>query len=94
MNMPSALNNGFLFLALGAVFVGLVKLENFRIREFAPFLLFFVFFRIKMWLDDADYFSQEPGGTRSNNPGCLVRICRRAISCRSGRGHPCTERNI
>lgn len=56
MKLRSALNNGFLFLSLGTVFVGLVKVEHFDIFKFAPFLLFFVFFRIKMWLDDSVYF--------------------------------------
>lgn len=56
MNLRSALNNGFLFLSLGAVFVGLLKVENFDIIKFTPFLFFFVFFRVKVWLDDAEYF--------------------------------------
>jgi hypothetical protein len=56
MKLRSALNNGFLFLSLGAIFVGLVKVQQFEIFKFAPFLLFFVFFRIKMWLDDTVYF--------------------------------------
>lgn len=56
MKLRSALNNGFLFLSLGAIFVGLFKVDQIDIVKFAPFLLFFVFFRNKMWLNDIFYF--------------------------------------
>jgi len=58
VKVRSALNNAFLSIALGAIFVGLVKIDHFQIRDFASFLLFFVFFRIKMWMDDAVYFQK------------------------------------
>jgi hypothetical protein len=58
MNLRSALNNGFLFLAIGATFIGLTKADDSKLSSVAfwAFLIFFVFFRIKMWLDDAHHF--------------------------------------
>ena len=58
MKLRSALNNGFLFLGLGATFIGLTKADASQIGslELWAFLLFFIFFRIKMWLDDAHHF--------------------------------------
>ena len=65
MKLRSALNNGFLFLGIGATFVGLTKASNDQIGsvEFWAFLLFFVFFRVKMWLDDAHHFHTFKGTT-------------------------------
>lgn len=57
MKLRSALNNGFYFLGLGAVFIGLTKVEQINSLQLWLFLLFFVFFRTKMWLDDAHHFA-------------------------------------
>jgi len=57
MNLRSALNNGFYFLGLGAIFIGLTKVDDIKSLPLWLFLCFFVFFRTKMWLDDAHHFS-------------------------------------
>ncbi len=56
MNLRSALNNGFFFLGLGAIFIGLTKVADINSLPLWLFLTFFVFFRAKMWLDDAHHF--------------------------------------
>jgi hypothetical protein len=58
MKMRSALNNEFLFFTLTSIIVGLVTIDQFDIVAYAPLLIFYVFFRIKIWLDDAIYFQQ------------------------------------
>lgn len=80
MKLRSALNNGFLFLGIGATFIGLTKANDNQIRsvEFWAFLLFFVFFRIKMWLDDAHHFHTFNGATNKEkwlfNAGVVFAI--------------------
>ena len=75
MNLRSALNNGFLFLAIGATFVGLINIKGEQPPtsiDFWGFVVFFVFFRIKMWLDDAHYF--RAAVTKTSNEKWLFRI--------------------
>lgn len=52
------MNNGFLFLSLGALFIGFTKINDPDLLGSVPFIFFFVLFRVKMWLDDAVYFSE------------------------------------
>jgi len=60
MKLRSALNNGFLFLGIGSIFIGMLRGgDNVDFVGILPLVIFFIFFRIKMWLDDAVYFSRE-----------------------------------
>lgn len=74
MNRRSALNNGFYFLALGAIFIGLTKVENIESLPLWLFLCFFVFFRTKMWLDDAHHFSSFDEKSASQKQKWLFKI--------------------
>ncbi len=58
MRMRSDLNNEFLFFTLTSIIVGLVTIPQFDLVDYAPLLIFYVFFRVKIWLDDGLYFHQ------------------------------------
>ena len=74
MNLRSALNNGFYFLGLGAIFIGLTKVQNIESLPLWLFLCFFVFFRTKMWLDDAHHFSSFNESTATTKQKWLFNI--------------------
>ncbi len=74
MNLRSALNNGFYFLGLGAIFIGLTKVQDIEHVPLWLFLCFFVFFRTKMWLDDAHHFSSFDDSTATNKQKWLFKI--------------------
>lgn len=60
MKTRSALNNAFLSLGIGSIFAGLLKAPpEFDVRATLPLVSFFVFFRIKIWLDDSKYLATE-----------------------------------
>ena len=75
MKLRSALNNGFLSLGLGSIFAGLLRAPaGFDFLHILPLVIFFIFFRIKMWLDDAVYFNTTVRKNRWFDLGVLVAI--------------------